>query len=906
MALHVKKSTGWAIATNFYVKNATGWKSISKAYVKKSTGWRKFWPKSGPEIDSPLIISANGTVHDVILTGTNYHWDGGDTFSYIFQSASSDSINDIDWTDIGTYQTILNPDLGLSNTKTYTTLIEDFDILKSTMWFRFRVKAVDTINDDTSYEASPGVEITVKPINKTAPVATPSTAVAGVGTFTTTNGTWDYDPKTYSYQWKYKDSGGVYRSIVGATSITYSPPELVGGISFLEAYGSDLRCFVKAKNTVDSLEKESNIVTVVAPDKTITWNANGGSVTPSSSTVPYPYSVTTPKPTRANYAFNGWYSTQTGGNYMYGPIAAEVPWTIPVDVTTMYARWTLIPKNINTVAPTITPTSGTEGVTTFSVSSNGTWTGSPSPISYSYLWEYNNGGLGWSAASAPNDQASYTPGAGYVSLFGTSLRCSVTAYNGTNSDPAGSNTATIQSSTRTVNWLPNQGTVSVPSSTGNYPSFDITTPTPTRSGYTFNGWYDTTSGSYTYTIGAGVPWNIPYDGINMTARWTIIPVPVNTVAPAVIPTTGTAGVTEYSSNTGTWTGPSISYSYLWKYRDSGSNYVSLPSPSGIGYATSSTYVPPSNYVSTYGTILRCVVTATNGGGSASADSNDVLVESPTRTVYWSVANGGSVSTPSSLTTSPYSVTTPTPTRANYDFIGWYDTQTGSYTYGGPTNGAAGVTFTVPYDGITMYARWTAKTVGAASISITGVNTGGFTASWSASNAVTYFVDIFRTSNAVSITGYPKTNTTLTTSGAITGLPEGVQYTVQVYGKNIEGTAGTQAVQNVTTSVTPPPTCTPTCGSWSYTYGDWSAWSTCSGGTQSRSRTVSGTRTCTASNCSTYTETSSSTETQSQSCTDPGGNTCTACPQYTATSAACANCTSCVNQGGFWDGSMCLI
>ena len=63
-----------------------------------------------------------------------------------------------------------------------------------------------------------------------------------------------------------------------------------------------------------------------------------------------------------------------------------------------------------------------------------------------------------------------------------------------------------------------------------------------------------------------------------------------------------------------------------------------------------------------------------------------------------------------------------------------------------------------------------------------------------------------------------------------------------------------------------PTCTPTCGSWSYTYGSWSSWSACSGGTQTRTRTVSGSRTCTASDCSTYTETSSTTETESQSCT----------------------------------------
>jgi hypothetical protein len=40
---------------------------------------------------------------------------------------------------------------------------------------------------------------------------------------------------------------------------------------------------------------------------------------------------------------------------------------------------------------------------------------------------------------------------------------------------------------------------------------------------------------------------------------------------------------------------------------------------------------------------------------------------------------------------------------------------------------------------------------------------------------------------------------------------------------------------------------------------------------------------------------------------PVGNTCSApgCGAYAATSVACANCTTCVNGGGFWDGSSCL-
>ena len=62
-----------------------------------------------------------------------------------------------------------------------------------------------------------------------------------------------------------------------------------------------------------------------------------------------------------------------------------------------------------------------------------------------------------------------------------------------------------------------------------------------------------------------------------------------------------------------------------------------------------------------------------------------------------------------------------------------------------------------------------------------------------------------------------------------------------------------------------PVCTPSCGAWSYTYTAWSAWDTCAAGTQSRTRTANGTRTCILADCSTNIETSSNIESESQAC-----------------------------------------
>ena len=83
--------------------------------------------------------------------------------------------------------------------------------------------------------------------------------------------------------------------------------------------------------------------------------------------------------------------------------------------------------------------------------------------------------------------------------------------------------------------------------------------------------------------------------------------PVNTVAPAV---TGTATFGQTLSTTnGTWTGvPTPTFTYQWQR-------VTTP----ISGATSSTYVLVAADV---GSTVRCVVTATNAVGSASANSNN--------------------------------------------------------------------------------------------------------------------------------------------------------------------------------------------------------------------------------------------------------------------------------------------
>jgi len=65
---------------------------------------------------------------------------------------------------------------------------------------------------------------------------------------------------------------------------------------------------------------------------TVTFDANGGSVTPASSTVTYGSSVTLPTPTRSGYTFTGWYTAKSGGTKV-----TSIP-SLTSNIT-VYAQW---------------------------------------------------------------------------------------------------------------------------------------------------------------------------------------------------------------------------------------------------------------------------------------------------------------------------------------------------------------------------------------------------------------------------------------------------------------------------------------------------------------------------------------------------------------------------------------
>lgn len=141
--------------------------------------------------------------------------------------------------------------------------------------------------------------------------------------------------------------------------------------------------------------------TRVVQQHTVTWNANGGSVSPSSSTVNAGSSVTAPTPTRSGYTFNGWYNQSSGGSFV---VSAGGSYT-PSSSITLYAQWT---------------TSG-GGIPAVPTGVSACQTGSGTQITWNAVSGATSYGLWYQSSSSP-----YTGTGEDYSTTGTSFTVAIT------------------------------------------------------------------------------------------------------------------------------------------------------------------------------------------------------------------------------------------------------------------------------------------------------------------------------------------------------------------------------------------------------------------------------------------------------------------------------------------------
>lgn len=186
---------------------------------------------------------------------------------------------------------------------------------------------------------------------------------------------------------------------------------------------------------------------------TVTFNVNGGTVTPAEQTVTYGSTYgELPTPTREGYTFAGWFTEKNGGT----PVRPE---DVVTASHTLYAHWTA-----NEYTVTFDANKGTVTPTEMKVRHGDAYGKLPTPTLDGYTFDgwYNDNGM----QVKPEDE----------------VTASHTLY------------AHWKASTYTVTFEANEGTVEPKPQTVIYGSTYGKLPTLTRDGYTFEGWFTAQNG----------------------------------------------------------------------------------------------------------------------------------------------------------------------------------------------------------------------------------------------------------------------------------------------------------------------------------------------------------------------------------------------------------------------------
>ena len=345
---------------------------------------------------------------------------------------------------------------------------------------------------------------------------------------------------------------------------------------------------------------------------TVTWNGGGGT-TPASKILPYGAKVgTLPSTTRSGYTFLGWFTAATGGT----KISANT--TVTTNVT-FYAQWV--------INRTVTFNSQGGSAVASKTVTNGTVLSSlTTPTRTGYTFN------GWFTAQ--------TGGTKVVSPLTVNADMNLHAQ------------WTINNYTVTFN---SNGGTTVASKGYPYNTAVGTLPTPTRTGYTLNGWYTAATGGTKIATSTLVTNNVTY-----YAQWTI-----NTYT-ATFNSQGGSAVAAITKN----------------YK---SQLGTLPVSTRTGYTLNGWFT-----TRTGGTQISTTTLLTN---NVTYHAQWTAIN---YTVTWDVQSGVGVN----ATVVAYDTavgTLPTTTRSGYHFEGWFTAVNGG--------GAKVTTSTKVYGNVTYYAYW---------------------------------------------------------------------------------------------------------------------------------------------------------------------------------------------------------
>ncbi|MCL2522494.1 MAG: InlB B-repeat-containing protein, partial [Erysipelotrichales bacterium] len=419
----------------------------------------------------------------------------------------------------------------------------------------------------------------------------------------------------------------------------------------------------------------------------ITFNVNGGNaLNPTTQDITFGQSFTLPTPTRTGYTFSGWY------NGIDLIALTGLSWDISGNIT-LRAEWTA-----NTYIITFNVNGGDALVpSTQNVTFDQTYTlPSPTRTGYTFAGWYN--------------------GTDLIPLTGTwDIASDVTLV------------ASWTANTYTITFNVNGGNALVPNTQNVTFGQSYTLPEPTRTGHTFNGWYNGTD-----LISLTGTWNITND-VTLVASWTAntytitfdvnggstlnpstqnvtfdqtytLPTPARTGftfagwynGTELIPLMGTWDIANDVTLVASWT----ANTYTITFDVNGGNTLT-PATQTVTFAQAYTLPTPTRTGHTFngwynGTELIPLT------GTWDIANNVTLIASWTANTYtitFDVNGGNTLSPNTQAVTFGQTYSLPTPTRTGFTFAGWYN---------GSTNVSSNGTWDIA-DNVTLRAEWTANT-----------------------------------------------------------------------------------------------------------------------------------------------------------------------------------------------------
>ena len=404
-----------------------------------------------------------------------------------------------------------------------------------------------------------------------------------------------------------------------------------------------------AANTYDITLTDTN---KIASGVTVTLNYNYSGASNQTITVAAGQKLNYPEvPTRSGYAFAGWYTNSactTEYNFA-GSITSDM---------TLYAKW------VSTSYTALSPNSSN----TVYLSSSTTY--------YSFV-ALKTGTVTISIGKSGFLYCSTTSSSGYGSL---SINCTKgntytfytqSYYSYTSSSYVGNTTLTVSSSLPSSTAFASSSlTGSTLYSAGSTSTLSVTygqaytLPVPSRTGYSFDGWYH---GDTKFENGT---WNIT-DNITLTPRWTV---GGNTIT--------------LDANGGEVSTSSLSVTYDQTY--------TLPTPTRTGYTFGGWYNGSTQVTDgTWRGTSNITLTAQWTVNTHSVTFSNLSYNPPYITVTYDTNYNG-VYCVDTLTAGEYLYYPTVPTRSGYVFAGWYTDSscTSKFSFD-----------TVLTDDITLYAKW---------------------------------------------------------------------------------------------------------------------------------------------------------------------------------------------------------